>query len=263
MPFTHHRILVTNDDGIHAPGLEVLHDIAQQLSDDIWIIAPEVEQSGMGHALTLSSPVRYRKVNDRRYAVQGTPTDCVMMGVHKIIEDKRPTLVLSGVNRGSNLAEDMTYSGTIAAAMEGAICGIPSIALSQEFTRGQNNVCWDNARHHAPVVIEKLLHNGWDDGILMNINFPPCEANAVRGIRTVSQGFRDEAELFVDERDDVRGGKYYWFGFRRAYGSPMAGTDLEAINTGYISVTPLHLDLTHEQTLHRLKHEVDTDFEIS
>ena len=126
-----HRILITNDDGIHAPGLQVLSGIARTITDDVWIVAPEFEQSGAGHGRTLSEPLRIREVGEREWAVRGTPTDCVMLAVHEIIKDKKPTLVLSGVNRGANLAEDVTYSGTIAGAMEGVLCGIPSIALSQ------------------------------------------------------------------------------------------------------------------------------------
>jgi len=130
------RILVTNDDGFETPGLKLLTEIAHGLSDDVWVVAPEEEQSGKGHALSLDTPLRYRQVAEQSFVVKGTPTDCVMMALHKIIlEDQKPTLLLSGINRGSNLAEDMTYSGTISAAMEGTICGIPSIALSQEVNR--------------------------------------------------------------------------------------------------------------------------------
>tara|TARA_B100001939_G_scaffold337982_1_gene343022 strand:+ start:6096 stop:6878 length:783 start_codon:yes stop_codon:yes gene_type:complete len=253
------RILITNDDGIHAPGLKLLEEIARQLSDDVWVVAPEVEQSGMGHALTLAEPLRYRKLEERRYAVRGTPTDCVMMAMHKIIEGDKPTLLLSGINRGGNLAEDMTYSGTIAAAMEGTICGIPSIALSQEISSVNRQTPFAVAQEFALPVIRDILTQSWEDGILVNVNFPPDIRN-IHGIKTTQQGFRDEAELFVKEREDLRGGHYYWLGFRRAYGNPAEGTDLEAIRDGYISITPLHLDLTHYSTFNSFRKNLNKDF---
>lgn len=253
------RILVTNDDGISAPGIKLLEEIARKLSDDVWVVAPDSEQSGKGHALTLTEPLRYRALDDRHFAVKGTPTDCVMMAVHTIIPEKKPDLLLSGINRGCNLAEDMTYSGTISAAMEGVICGIPSIAISQEVNKENRQDPFIVAEKYGLDILKELIDTGWDEGILMNVNFPP-DRDVVKGVRSVRQGFRDDAELFIDKRDDLRGGNYFWIGFRRAYGNPEAGTDLQAIRDGYISITPLHLDLTHEKTLLTLSNKMNKDF---
>ncbi|WP_420717569.1 5'/3'-nucleotidase SurE [Emcibacter sp.] len=253
------RILVTNDDGINAPGLEILERIARELSDDVWTVAPEVEQSGKGHALTLTEPLRFRQLSERRFAVTGTPTDCVMLATHSIIQGDKPTLLLSGINRGGNLAEDMTYSGTIAAAMEGTICGIPSIAISQDVDKSNRKDPFPVAEKYALDVVRKILTQSWENGILMNVNFP-TDVNNVMGIRATHQGFRDEAELFINEREDLRGHNYYWIGFRRAYGTPLEATDLEAMQENYISVTPLHLDLTHYTTYNNLRKNIDQDF---
>lgn len=253
------RILVTNDDGISAPGIKLLEEIARKLSDDVWVVAPDSEQSGKGHALTLTEPLRYRALDERHFAVKGTPTDCVMMAVHTIIPGKKPDLLLSGINRGCNLAEDMTYSGTISAAMEGVICGIPSIAISQEVDKENRQDPFIVAEKYGLDILKELIDTGWDEGILMNVNFPP-DRDVVKGVRSVRQGFRDDAELFIDKRDDLRGGNYFWIGFRRAYGNPEAGTDLQAIRDGYISITPLHLDLTHEKTLLTLSNKMNKDF---
>jgi len=242
------RILVSNDDGIHSPGLRTLERIAKTLSDDVWVVAPETEQSGASHSLTLSEPLRIRRLTKRRFAVRGTPTDCVMLAVHHIIEGDAPTLLLSGVNRGANLGEDVTYSGTIAAAMEGALLGIPSVALSQVYNFRRGRVKWATAAHHAPNLLRRLLHFGWPHDVLININFPNLKHDAVKDVRVTVQGRRDVADLIVDERTDARGHPYFWFGFRRAYGHPGTDTDLFAIQDGCISITPLHLDLTHLAT---------------
>lgn len=247
------RILVTNDDGIHAPGLKIAEAIAKKLSKDIWIVAPDYEQSGASHSLTLTKPLRLRKVNARKYAVRGTPTDCVMMAVHEIMQQEgRPDLIISGVNRGSNLGEDVTYSGTVAAAMEGTLLGIPSIALSQKINPG-HPVKWATGEQHAPGLIRKLLKQGWPKGVLININFPDVVSDAVEGVQIVTQGQRDLTDLTLDHRIDARGVPYYWIGFRHQNGKPKRGTDLRAVDEGYIAVTPLQLDLTHNASLKALR----------
>lgn len=244
------RILVSNDDGIHAPGLKAAEKVARALSDDVWIIAPETEQSGASHSLTLTRPLRVRTISKRKFAVDGTPTDCVMMGVLHIMKDFRPDLVISGVNRGSNIADDVTYSGTIAAAMEGTVLGIPSVALSQAYTFDKNvQVRWSCAEAYGPVVIRKLLAAGWPKEVLVNINFPDRAPDKVEGVRVTSQGKRDQATLAVDERIDARGNPYFWIGFKRILSNPPQGTDLRAIYDGFVSVTPLHLNLTETPTL--------------
>src|SRR5271156_2018155 len=183
------RILLTNDDGIHAAGLKLLELIAGELSDDVTVVAPENDQSGVAHSLSLSDPLRLREIGPRHFALKGTPTDCVIMGVRRILADRPPDLVLSGVNRGQNVAEDVTYSGTIAGAMEGAILGIPSIALSQAYggAVGRPLIDWDATEAHAASVLEKILRIGIPAGVLINVNFPACEPAQVAGVAVTSQ----------------------------------------------------------------------------
>lgn len=240
------KILVTNDDGINAPGLKCLEEIAAKLSDDVWVVAPETNQSGASHSLTLHEPLRCREVSERRYAVRGTPTDCVIMGVRHILIDDPPDLVLSGVNYGSNLAEDVTYSGTIAGAIEGALLGIPSIAMSLGVGfDAEGMIHWETPLAHGPKIIERLLAMNPVGGLLMNVNFPDLAPEAVAGIAIVRQGRRDQNLLHIDERHDTWGRPYYWFGFERRKSNPAEGTDLWAIYKGMIAVTPLHVDLTN------------------
>lgn len=248
------RILVTNDDGVHAPGLAVLERIARALSDDVWVVAPESEQSGASHSLTLAEPVRLRKIDKRKFAVRGTPTDCVMMGVKHVLEDDPPDLILSGVNRGTNIAEDVTYSGTIAAAMEGTVLGVKSVALSQGYGFETNDgMQWACAEHHGPDIVSRLLNVEWPRHVLMNVNFPDRPPESVAGIEVTVQGKRDQANAMIDARLDIRGNDYFWLGFHRKLSDPARGTDLYAIYNGYISITPLHLNLTHEETLAPLR----------
>ncbi len=244
------RILLTNDDGIHAPGLEVLEAIAQQFSDDVWIVAPAEEQSGAGHSLTLSRPVRLRQHGPRRFAVSGTPTDAVMMALRKVLPGK-PDLLLSGVNRGANLGDDVTYSGTVSAAIEGALAGIRSIGLSQVYAKEGmgDDVPFAAAAAWGAKVIAPLLEAPLAPRTLVNVNFPPLAPDAVKGIRVVRQGFHDYARGSVVEGTDPRGYQYYWFGLHGIEHTPGHATDLEAIQDGYVSVTPLQLDLTHDASL--------------
>ncbi|MGN6517482.1 MAG: 5'/3'-nucleotidase SurE [Rhizomicrobium sp.] len=249
-----HRILVTNDDGIHAPGLGVAEKIARSLTDDVWVVAPETEQSGASHSLTLTLPLRLREVSEKRFATTGTPTDCVMMAVAEIMKDRKPTLLLSGVNRGSNIADDVTYSGTIAGAMEGTALGIPSIALSQAYGFEEGyQLRWDCAEAHGPEVVRKLLALGWPEETLMNVNFPDCEPDQVKGIAITEQGKRDMQTAVMDRRVDMRGNPYFWIGFKRVRSNPDEGTDLRAIYDKKISVTPLHLNLTEFGFLKKLR----------
>jgi 5'-nucleotidase len=247
------RILLTNDDGVHAPGLKILEAIARQLSDDVFIVAPEIDQSGVAHSLSLNNPLRLREISPRHFAVQGTPTDCVIMGVRKIMADARPDLILSGVNRGQNVAEDVTYSGTIAAAMEGAMIGIPSIALSQAYDgrQGRDKTNWDCAAKLGPDVVKKILRAGVPDGGLVNVNFPACAPADVAGEAVTTQGRRDTELMRVEERRDGRAIPYYWLMFQRGGFTPDAGTDMEALAARKVSITPLRLDLTDEATLAR------------
>ncbi len=249
------RILLTNDDGIHAEGLVALEQIAAALSDDVWVAAPEVEQSGASRALTLSQPLRVRRLGEKRFAVDGTPTDCVLLAVQELIDGAKPDLVLSGVNRGQNLAEDVTLSGTVAGAIEGMALGIPAIALSQALLLFHDEVTahYETAVTHAPGIIRRLLAGGWASDVVINLNFPPAPPEGVAGIEVTRQGFRDQFMRHVEKRTDLRGRDYYWMGFKAQPSKPSAGTDLRAIYEHRISITPLHIDLTHDKTLHALK----------
>jgi 5'-nucleotidase len=249
------RILLTNDDGINAPGLASLEKIARALTDDVWICAPEYEQSGASRALTLSDPIRVRKLDARRFAVEGTPTDCVMMAVQQLIDGPAPDLVLSGVNRGQNLAEDVTLSGTVAGAIEGMAHGIRSIALSQTMNFFHDEVVahWETAEHFGPGIVQRLLEVGWPADVIMNVNFPAVAPEAVTEVEVTRQGFRDGLLRNMEKRTDLRGRDYYWMGFSAKASEPTEGTDLKAVYSGRISVTPLHIDLTHNETVHALK----------
>jgi 5'-nucleotidase len=249
------RILVTNDDGIHADGLAVLEKVARALSDDVWVVAPELEQSGASRALTLSDPIRVRRLEEKRFAVVGTPTDCVLLAVQDLVEGGRPDLVLSGVNRGQNIAEDVSLSGTVAAAIEGMALGIPSIALSQSmmYFHDEVKLSYETAEAFAPGIIAKLLKTGWPRSVLININFPSGPVTPDIQVEVTRQGFRDTYLRHAEKRTDLRGRDYYWLGFKGKLSKPAEGTDLRAIYEGRISVTPLHIDLTDMATVHDLK----------
>jgi 5'-nucleotidase len=248
------RILLTNDDGIAAEGLAVLARIARQLTDDVWIVAPEIEQSGASRALTLTEPVRVRKLDAKTFAVSGTPTDCVMLGLQELLPEP-PDLVLSGVNRGQNMCEDVTFSGTVAGALQGMAMGVPAIALSQALTNFHKDrrVRFQVAEAYGAGVIARLLDGGWPDKVIVNVNFPDVEVEALAGVEVTVQGFRDMHPLHFEKRTDLRGGDYYWMGYRGRSFEPVAGTDAYAVSQGKISVTPLHIDLTHMATCHDLK----------
>jgi len=247
------RVLITNDDGIEAPGLDVLEHIANQVSKDVWVVAPETDQSGASHSLTLAEPLRMRELGKRRYAVKGTPTDCVIMGVRFLLKDKPPALVLSGVNRGQNLADDVNYSGTVAGAIEGVLLGVPSMALSLAI--GQNETgqpLWDTPMRHGADLVRKLLKQGWPESVVLNVNFPDCAAGSVKGMQITTQGKRKLGDELL-ERIDPRGEPYVLIGGLRVDAGFQNGTDLQAVADGYISVTPIHMDMTHRASFDRLR----------
>lgn len=248
------RILLTNDDGIHAHGLEVLEKIARQLSDDVWIVAPETDQSGVSHSLSLNDPLRMRELGPRHFAVKGTPTDCVIMAARYILPDGKPDLLLSGVNRGRNAAEDVTYSGTVAGAIEGTVLGIPSFALSQSFTsETRHNLHWTTALKFGPDLIRRVLAEGLPRDVLVNVNFPDCAPEDVKGVAVSSQGKRPQELLRIEPRYDGRGNPYYWIAYERAPAyTTRDGTDLWALADNRIAVTPLRLNMTDEPFLTRL-----------
>lgn len=251
------RILLTNDDGIHAEGLAVLERIARTLSDDVWVVAPETDQSGLAHSLTLSEPLRLRRISEKHFALRGTPTDCVIMGVREVLGGKKPDLVLSGVNNGANMADDVTYSGTIAGAIEGTLQGIKSFAISQaaNYVDGDRLIPWDIVENYAPELLRKLIKVEMPDWTFMNLNFPNCRPEEVQGISVTAQGKLDFG-INVEKRSDGRGYPYYWLKFDARKGDFREGTDIHALRSNKISVTPLKLDLTDYDLLDRIQRAV-------
>jgi 5'-nucleotidase len=248
------RILVTNDDGINSDGLDVCAEIGSALSDDVWIIAPEFDQSGVSHSLSLNDPLRLRAVGERRFAVKGTPTDCVIMGAKYVLKERRPELVLSGVNRGRNTGEDVIYSGTVAGAVEGTILGIPSVALSQSYmSRSEQPPYWETALRFGPDIIRRLIGAGIPSEVLINVNFPNCPPDDVRGIAVTSLGRHHQERLRIDQRSDGRGNAYYWIAYvpNRSHRGE-GGTDVAALADNRIAVTPLRLDMTDEPFMTKL-----------
>ncbi|MET4732633.1 5'-nucleotidase [Thalassospira sp. MBR-102] len=239
------RILISNDDGIDAPGIRLLEKLACSLSDDVWVVAPTTEQSGAGHSLTLRHPLRIRKRDERHFSVDGTPTDCVLLALQQIMRDSPPDIVLSGVNRGGNLGEDVTYSGTVAAAMEATLLNVPAIAFSQFFSG--NLIDWSVAEKHLLPVAETLIHTTWPRGVLINVNFPEAERDGGARIEVSRQGQRKIGD-HIAERLDPRGEPYYWIGAIKSELPKDENADLRVIERGDISVTPISLDFTHYET---------------
>jgi 5'-nucleotidase len=248
------RILITNDDGIHAEGLDVCEKIARALSDDVWVIAPEYDQSGVAHSLSLNDPLRLRQIGERRFAVRGTPTDCVIMGARHVLNGNGPDLVLSGVNRGRNAGEDVIYSGTVAGAVEGTVIGVPSLALSQAYaSRGGRPPHWETSLHYAPDIIRRVVAKGIPRDVLINVNFPDCAPDEVKRIAVTAQGRRRQERLQIDQRKDGRGNPYYWIAYvRQGFVKAEEGTDLAALDERCIAITPLKLDMTDEPYMTQL-----------
>lgn len=245
------RVLIANDDGIHAPGLKLLERVVRPLVREVWVVAPETEQSAASHSLTMRRPLYLRRMARRRYAVDGTPTDCVLLAAHQVLKGRPPDLVLSGINRGGNLGEDALYSGTVAAAMEGALLGIPAIAFSLAYDDG-DRVSWPTAEHWAAEVLRRLDGIAWPRTVLLNVNLPSVPADRVIGIEITRQG-RHKIGGSMIEGIDPRGHPYFWIGGGREEDRALAGTDLEAIHRGAVSITPLSLDLTCEPAVAALQ----------
>ena len=245
------RLLLSNDDGIRAPGLDVLERVARSLCDDVWIVAPELEQSGASHSLTLRRPLRIKQYGERRFSVDGTPSDAVLLAIKHIMKDRRPSLVLSGVNAGGNAGEDIVYSGTVAAAMEATLLDLPSIAFSQFYASG-GEPRWDTAEAFAPEVVRRLVASPWPRNTMINVNFPDLPPAEVAGIVVARQGRRKIGDN-LEERIDPRGVPYYWIGPTRDEAPKKEGTDLAAIRAGAVTVTPVYLDFTHMPALEELR----------
>ncbi|TQF77063.1 5'/3'-nucleotidase SurE [Elioraea sp. Yellowstone] len=242
------RILVTNDDGIAAPGIRVLEKIARTLSRDVWVVAPETQQSAVSHALTVRRPLRAHRLAARRYAVEGTPTDCVLVAVHDILGRRPPDLVLSGINMGANLGEDIGYSGTVAAAMEATLLGRRAIALSLDLPERNNGAAsrrprWDTCERVLPDIIRRLAARPWPDETLVNVNVPDRSVDTLTGVRVAHQGRRKQG-LALEKRTDPDGRPYYWLVDWSKEEVQPRGSDLSAINEGAIAITPITIDFT-------------------
>jgi len=256
------RILITNDDGINAPGLAVLEEVAHALagdSGDVWTVAPAFEQSGVAHCISYTRPMMISEMAPRRYAAEGSPADCVLAGLHDVMKDTWPDLVLSGVNRGNNAAENAVYSGTVGAAMEAALQGVPAVALSQYYGPKTRELPdpFECARTHGLPVLRRLLDKGvWtqdDYGIFYNINFPPCPASEVRGIRAARQGFRRDMGFGVQPHTAPSGRRFLWVTGAPQHEPTSPGSDADVNLQGYVSVTPMRADLTAHDALEALK----------
>lgn len=253
-----HRILIVNDDGIDGAGIKLLEELAREISDDVWVVAPDEEKSGFSHSISMTVPIRVREINSRHYAVKGTPTDCALLAIHEFMGERKPTALLSGVNRGANLAEDITYSGTAAAAMEGALLGVRAIALSQVFRIG-GDVHWPTSRRFAPEILRQLLTCDWEPGSFVNVNFPDCPPDAVSGTRVTTQGRRLPGSFRPVRRIDERAVPYYWIKLAYEVGELEAGADLLAIAENAISITPMQMDMT----ANAFRHYLDRTFRAS
>lgn len=247
-----HRILLVNDDGIDAPGMKVLEEVVRQISDDVWVVAPDGNRSGASHSLSIDSPMRVCKLDDRRFAVSGTPTECTMLGIHELISGRRPSVCISGINRGPNLAEDTAYSGTIAAAREATQLGVPAIAISQVFAPGEKNftvgedrkIHWETSQRWCLPLLQQLLRLELDPGVFLNVNFPGVPSAEVKGVKVTIQGQRPPGCYIPEKRLDGEGSPFYQIVLSYEDGESHPDSDLRAIADNFISVTPLKLDLS-------------------
>jgi 5'/3'-nucleotidase len=236
------RILLTNDDGIHSDGLQMLERTLREVGD-VFVIAPAAEMSGASHSLTLSRPLRIRQIDERHWTVDGTPTDCVTLALHKILsEDELPHLCVSGINHGGNLGDDATYSGTVAGALEATILGVPGIAISLV---ARDHFNFTEAARFALLAVRKILNEGLPEGTLLNVNVPQGE---IKGVKVTRQGIKN-ARPVITEHIDPRGKPYFWIGEQYFTSNAEDGTDYRAIEEGYISVTPLKSDMTDHGAL--------------
>ncbi len=256
------RILITNDDGINAPGLAVLEEIAQDIAGpdgEVWTVAPAFEQSGVGHCISYTHPMMIAKLAPRRYAAEGSPADCVLAALYDVLQGARPDLVLSGVNRGNNAAENVLYSGTIGGAMEAALQGLPAIALSQFLGPMTEDLAdpFEAARLHGTATVRALLeHAEWDSAdyrLFYSVNFPPCPAAAVRGRRVAPQGFRTDTSFGVEPQISPSGRRFLWIKGGPQHTPTAPGTDAAVNLEGFISVTPMRADLTAHDRLDPLR----------
>jgi 5'-nucleotidase len=240
-------LLLSNDDGYHSEGIHVLADALESLGE-VWVVAPDRENSAVSHALTLSRPLRLAQITERHFTVDGTPTDCVTLGVGQVLKGRTPDLVVSGINFGANMGDDVHYSGTVSAAFEAAILGVPALAVSQVVGK---EFSYLHAGRFARLIASRILERGLPAGTLLNVNVPP---QAPKGVRFTRLGKRVYTEGVVEDTDP-RGRKCYWIGGGDPVWEDIPGTDFAAVGAGFISVTPLQLDMTDREQLARLAEE--------
>jgi len=247
------RILVTNDDGIHSDGIRLLEDIARSLSPHVWVVAPENQQSAAGHSLTIHMPLRIKEYDKNHISVYGTPTDSVLVGIQKVMKDFHPHLVLSGINHGQNTADDVTYSGTIAAAIEATLMCVPAIALSQDFEESGGRPDWGVAREYLPAILKSFEGKEWDDNVLMSVNFPVRKPAVKPEIRVRPQGHYSMEDQEMVNCIDPRGRPYFWVGAPPKRNELDQTIDVGSLKAGHVTITPLSLNLTHRPTLQLLE----------
>jgi 5'-nucleotidase len=245
------RILITNDDGIDAPGLEVLEAVARELADEVWVVAPEQDQSGISHALSIHHPLRVKSRGERRFSVSGTPADCVAIGLRQLM-DRPPQLLLSGINKGANLGVETMFSGTVGAAMAGLLMGVPSIALSQFFSR-RDAVKWDTARALAPNVIRTLIGMEWASDVCLNVNFPDVAPEHAGSLQITRQGIGRMDGLNITQRTDMREQGYYWLNIDRHERPDFDDSETHVVTHGGVSATPLRFERTDLDVMARLR----------
>ncbi|MCE9507093.1 MAG: 5'/3'-nucleotidase SurE [Alphaproteobacteria bacterium] len=247
------RILISNDDGIHSDGIKVLEEAARLLTPNVWVVAPENQQSAAGHSLTIHMPLRLKEYDQDHIAVYGTPTDSVLVGIQKVMKDFQPHLVLSGVNHGQNTADDVTYSGTIAAAFEATLMGVPAIAFSQDFDEVGGKPDWSVAREYLPKILKAFEGKEWDNNVLMSVNFPVRKPGVTPEIRVRPQGHYSMEDQEMVHCIDPRGRPYYWIGAPPKRNEIDQSTDVGSMKAGHVTITPLSLNLTHRPTLQVLE----------
>ena len=253
------RVLLTNDDGIDADGLTHLKTIAAQVADEVWVVAPEQDQSGSSHSVTLHDPIRCRRLGDRHYSISGTPSDCVLMATEHLMRDAPPDLVLSGINRGANVSDSVAYSGTLGAAMTALVMGVPAIALSQAF-HSPEPVPWETALQYAPPLIRDLAAANRGADLCFNVNFPAITPDSVDGRAVCRQGRGSIAGVRVEARVDTRDKPYYWFAFRHDYsGVTATDTDIHALRRNRIAISPLRLERNDETLETDLARQLDAE----
>ena len=241
-------ILISNDDGINSEGLHKLHETLKELGE-VFVVAPDRDQSAVSHSLSLYRPLRIEQISDNVYTVDGTPTDCVNIAVNGILKDREIDIVVSGINKGENLGDDITYSGTVSAAMEGALLGVPSIAVSLA-TKVDFN--FEAAAYYAKLIAEYVLRSNLPPATILNVNVPHMPKGDIRGVLVTRQGKRVYGEPIV-EKVDPRGKKYYWIGGYELGSVDIENSDITAVKDGYVSVTPISLDLTDYGFLDKLR----------